>query len=194
MLETILLLIIFCIDLLLVCITYSINKIKIPFKSGLIISSVCCISLIISSIFSNLIFNNMNSILCNIICFLTLLILGLYNIFSDKIKNVLSKNHNKLFQIYVDETKADLNNSKNLNRIEALILSIILSLDSFVGGISIDFTKNNLFFVVFLFFFINIIFIILGNIIGNSVSKYINFNTSYICGILLIIIGIFKLI
>ena len=186
MLETILLLIIFCIDLLLVCITYSINKIKIPFKSGLIISSVCCISLIISSIFS--------SILCNIICFLILLILGLYNIFSDKIKNVLSKNHNKLFQIYVDETKADLNNSKNLNRVEALILSIILSLDSFVGGISIDFTKNNLCFVVFLFFFINIIFIILGNIIGNSVSKYINFNTSYICGILLIIIGIFKLI
>ena len=91
MLETILLLIIFCIDLLLVCITYSINKIKIPFKSGLIISSVCCISLIISSIFSNLIFNNMNSILCNIICFLILLILGLYNIFSDLLRETYYK-------------------------------------------------------------------------------------------------------
>lgn len=195
MLEMLILLIIFSIDTLLVCSTYAIRKIKIPLKSILIISFICSISLFISLNISKCLNHIINKNISNIITFIILIMLGLYNIYGDKIKYKLSKkNKNKLIDIFIDETKADLNNSKNLDYKEAIILSVILSFDSLLGGISIGFIKYNIFFVLSLSFLINIIFIILGNILGSKIDKYINFNTSYISGIILIMLGILKLL
>lgn len=194
MLEILLLLIIFSLDTLLVSMSYSINKITLSFKSCLIIASICSLSLLFALLISNTFKNFFNPDLGNIISFIILGLLGIYNLVQEKVKAIISKYKNKIVNIYLDQTNADLDNSKNLNCKEAILLSIILSLDSLVGGISIGFMKYNIFLILLESIIINISFINIGSIIGKKLNTIINFNTSYITGIILILLAILKII
>lgn len=194
MIQLFILLTIFSFDSLLVSISYSIKKISISFKSILLISSISSISLLISLIIGSEIKNILNPLMGNIMCFIFLLLLGLYNIFQDKIKIILSKNNKQIIKIYLDETNADLDNSKSLNFKESIFLSIVLSLDSLIGGISIGFMNYSIIHIVILSLVLNIIFIFIGNNIGKKIGNLINFNSNYITGIILIILGIFKIL
>lgn len=194
MIQILLLLTVFSLDTLLVSITYSIKKINISYTSAFIISLISSISLLISIIIGNFLKNFSTPNISNIIGFIFLLILGIYNIFQEKIKSRFSKYDNKIVKIYLDETKADLNNSKNLNYKEAILLSIILSIDSLIGGISISFMTHNIIFIILYLLVLNIFFLKLGNYLFNKLDNALNFNTSYISGIILIIIAIIKFI
>lgn len=192
MLEIIILIIIFSIDVLFVSISYSIKNIKIPFNALLMISFICSFSLLISVLFSYSINCFINNTLKNFISFLILFLMGLYNIFQERIKRLFKDSNNKLLNIYFDETKADFNNSQNLNQREAFNLSLILSIDTLFGGFSIGLVYNYILFITILSFIINIVFLELGFFLGKKI-KLLNINTSYILGIILIILGILKL-
>ena len=193
MFEIFILLVIFSLDTLFVSISYSIKNIKISLKSTLLISLICLFSLLISLFITNNFKHILNQDIGKIISSIILLILGLYNLFQDKIKKNL-KSKNKIIEIYLDETKADLDDSKNISYKEALLLSTILSLDSLLGGISIGFMKYNLFYIIILSFFLNILLIICGNLIGKKLGNVCNFNISYLSGIILLLISILKII
>ena len=193
MFEIFILLVIFSLDTLFVSISYSIKNIKISLKSTLLISLICLFSLLISLFITNNFKHILNQDIGKIISSIILLILGLYNLFQDKIKKNL-KSKNKIIEIYLDETKADLDNSKNISYKEALLLSTILSLDSLLGGVSIGFMKYNLFYIIILSFILNILFILCGILIGKNLRNVYNFNTSYISGVILLLIAILKII
>lgn len=193
MFEIFILLVIFSLDTLFVSISYSIKNIKISLKSTLLISLICLFSLLISLFITNNFKHILNQDIGKIISSIILLILGLYNLFQNKIKKNL-KSKNKIIEIYLDETKADLDNSKNISYKEALLLSTILSLDSLLGGVSIGFMKYNLFYIIILSFILNVLFILCGILIGKNLRNVYNFNTSYISGAILLLIAILKII
>ena len=193
MFEIFILLVIFSLDTLFVSISYSIKNIKISLKSTLLISLICLFSLLISLFITNNFKHILNQDIGKIISSIILLILGLYNLFQNKIKKNL-KSKNKIIEIYLDETKADLDNSKNISYKEALLLSTILSLDSLLGGVSIGFMKYNLFYIIILSFILNVLFILCGIFIGKNLRNVYNFNTSYISGAILLLIAILKII
>ena len=193
MFEIFILLVIFSLDTLFVSISYSIKNIKISLKSTLLISLICLFFLLISLFITNNFKHILNQDIGKIISSIILLILGLYNLFQNKIKKNL-KSKNKIIEIYLDETKADLDNSKNISYKEALLLSTILSLDSLLGGVSIGFMKYNLFYIIILSFILNVLFILCGILIGKNLRNVYNFNTSYISGAILLLIAILKII
>ena len=194
MIQILLLLTVFSLDTLLVSIAYSIKKINISYTSAFIISFISSISLLFALIIGNLFKIFLTPNISNIIGFIFLLILGIHNIFQEKIKNKISKYDNKMVEIYLDETKADLNNSKNLNYKEAILLSIILSIDSLIGGISISFMNHNIIFIIVYLLALNVCFLKLGNYLFKKLDRILNLNTSYISGIILIILAIITFI
>ena len=127
--------------------------------------------------------------------FLLLFMLGLYNIFQDKIKNLISNNNdNKLVKVYLDETSADFDDSKNLSFSESIVLALILSFDSLIGGISIGLLHSNQYLILVSVFVINIILFWIGKNIGKKLRNLVNFNLSYISGMIIILIAILKFI
>ena len=126
------------------------------------------------------------------ICFAILFLLGLYNIFQDNIKVLFSKSNIKLLRIFSDETLTDIDKSCNLELKESLFLAFVLSFDSLFGGFVINFVNNYLLLVLFIFL-LNILFISIGLNLGNKISNIISIKTSYITGILIIIISIINL-
>ena len=179
------------IDTFMAAISYQTSNIKIPFKSNLIISFTCSISLLISLLLGNFI-NNIIDL--KWLSFFILLSIGFTKIFNKNIKNIL-KNENlnlankiKLITIYSDYKKADFDNSKNLSIFEAFYLSLALSLDNIVSGISFN---PNFYLTIFLFIFsflINTIVIYISKIFKN-----INYNLSFLGGLFFIILAFSKL-
>ena len=97
-----------------------------------------------------------------------------------------------MIKIYIDEIKADLDNSKVLNYNEALFLGIALSIDSLATGFSIGLGNVSYLFFLIVPFIMNIISILLGQFIGKKIG--VKFNLSYLNGIILILISLLKLI
>ena len=185
------LIIMFSIDNFLVSASYSIKGINISLKYIFIISFINTLSLFISIIFTNILGLFIPDLIVKFISFSMLLSLGIYNMFQDSIKNYFStKKRNKFLNVYLDETSADFNNSKNLSLIESIVLSLVLSFDSFVGGLSISLLNFNIINILVVTFIINFIFLILGKYL----NKYTNFNLSYFCGFIIILIALLNFI
>lgn len=192
MFEIIILMLIFSIDSFLVSISYSIKNIYIKSKFLFLISLINVLSIFLSYYFGSFILLFVPKNLFKFVSFIILLCLGLYNVFQDKIKSVFKTCNNRIVQIVIDETKADFDNSYTLSLKETLFLAISLSIDSFIGGISIIF--NNIYVLLIMVFLINIIMLFLGKYLGNKLYKLLNINISLISGLIIIIIAIFRFI
>lgn len=98
-------------------------------------------------------------------------------------------------QIIKNPISSDIDKSNYIDGKEALFLGVALSLDSFAIGISSGILGIHSIIFPILVSVFQLVFISLGNIVGNSIN---NFNKlpeyawSIISGILLILIGIFK--
>jgi len=187
--------IMFSIDNFLVSTSYSIKGINISFQYILVICLTNTLSLLLSFIFSDILELFLSDMIIKFIGFIILFSLGIYNMFQGKIKSYFSnKKRNRFINAYLDETKADFDNSKNLGLSETLVLSLILSLDSLIGGISIGIFNLNYIYFLIVMFIINFIFLILGKYIGKYLNQIINFNLSYLCGFIITLVAILKFI
>ena len=192
--SLLILIILFSLDNLFIGSIYAIKKIKVKFNLIILISLINTCALLFSLIFGNFFKMLFPNYIIKIILFLPLFLFGLYNIFQEKIKSYISKYfHNKFVNVFLDETKADFNKSNDLSVYECLILSIVLSLDSLFGGISFTSYNINIYLVLFVFWFINLFFFLVGNIIGKKVNKFINVDFSLVSGIIFIIFSIINL-
>lgn len=199
-----LLIFVLSLDTFFACMALGCKKIEIPFISKLIIALVSSIFLTISLIFGNLLNLFLDEKALNIIGFLVLFILGAVNIFDSLFKKFI-KNHNFLtrsvnikyltltLNIYIDKTKADKDKSLSLNPCEALVLSILLSLDSLFTGISIHTTFLSGILLIALSLVLGIISSILGIHIGQKL-KTSDKDLSYISGIILLFLSFNKLL
>lgn len=207
MFSSLLLVLSISLDSFVASIAYGTNKIKIPFKSALIIDIVSALilgfSLSIGSVIKDFIPGNT----AVIFSFIILLSLGIYRLFECIFKSYIIKRSNlqkpltfKLFdfkfvmEIYADETKADFDNSKILSPKEAFYLSLALSLDSLAVGFGSSLIAINLVEVILICLITGIIAILLGVFIGRKFVEKVNFNLSWLSGVLLIILAFMRIL
>ena len=199
MVQSLILVLSLCIDTFVTSIVYSSNKIKIPVVSGLIIDTICSLFLAISLFFGYLIKDFIPINIASTISFLLLLILGVYRLFEAFFKNLIKKYYDKgspltfkifefkfILQIYADEVKADLDESKILSPKEAFFLAVALSLDSLTVGFGCSLGTVNYLATVLLSFLVGALLLVLGGYVGKNISKNYNLNLSWLSGVLLI--------
>lgn len=205
MLESVLLVAILSLDAFIASVAYGTNKIKIPLTSISIINIICAsfltASLFLGSVTKRIIPENMTVIISSII----LICLGIYYLFESIIKSYIGShlNSNKkinlnlfdfklIINIYVDETKADFDNSKYLNSKEALYLATALSLDSLSIGFGSSLGNINYLRVILLSLIFDMVAVSTGVFIGRKFAEKANINISWLAGIMLIILAILK--
>lgn len=207
MLEAILLVTALCMDALVASIAYGTNKIKIPLMSVITINVVCSSLLGISLYLGSLVREVVPGNFIAIVGISILLMLGIYQLFESIVKSFIEKSLNKdkkmnfqlfdfkfVLEIYVDETKADFDQSSRLNAKEALALAIALSLDGLAAGFGsglgdINYTQVLLFSLVF-----HMIVVWLGMWIGRKIAQRSKVNISWLSGAILICLAIIRLI
>lgn len=207
MVQSLILVLSLCIDTFVTSIVYSSNKIKIPVVSGLIIDTICSLFLAISLFFGYLIKDFIPINIASTISFLLLLILGVYRLFEAFFKNLIKKYYDKgspltfkifefkfILQIYADEVKADLDESKILSPKEAFFLAVALSLDSLTVGFGCSIGSVNYLATVLLSFLVGALLLVLGGYVGRKISKNSNLNLSWLSGVLLIILAFIRII
>lgn len=205
--ENILLVLALSLDAFVASMAYGTNKIKIPFLSIVIINIVCSSFLASAMFFGSQIKKFLPEGITLTLSFAILFLLGVYYLLESIIKSYLKKRFDtsekvriKLFDIwliidiYVDGTKADINESKILDSKEALYLAVALSLDSLAVGFGSSLGNIDYLQVIALSLVVGIISIWSGIFFGKKIVEKTNINLSWLSGIMLIILGILKLI
>lgn len=186
--------------------SYGTNKIRIPFRSILIIGMVCSILLGFSLMFGQFAGNFLPSELTRVFCFSILFLLALTKLFNYGIKAWIRKSHMRvpkvsfhimdvhfLLQVYCDSTKADADCSKSLSSKEALALAIALSVDGLAAGFGAGMVEMNVIITILLSFITSIFTVFSGCFLGNRIAKKINFDFEWLSGCLLILLALSKL-
>ncbi|WP_353095326.1 sporulation membrane protein YtaF [Tissierella praeacuta] len=205
--ENILLVLALSLDAFVASIAYGTNKIKMPFKSILIIDIICATFLALSIFFGLQIRKILPEHVALISGSIILILLGVYYLFESIFKSYLERKLKgnekvkiKLFDIwfvidvYVDETKADFNLSKNLDSKEAIYLATALSLDSLAVGFGSSLGNINYLQVIGLSLVVGMISIYSGLFIGKKIVEKTKINLSWLSGIILMVLGLLKLI
>ena len=204
-LESILLVLALSLDAFAASIAYGVNKIKMPISSILVIDFICAFSLGISMLLGSIFRILVPESILIIISFLILLSLGIYYLFEGIIKANLGKNLDSnrkikvnifdlklIIEIYVDQTKADFNYSKDLSSKEALYLAIALSLDSIAVGFGSGIVDINYLQVMIFSLIFGIIAIWTGLLVGRKLAVNTKIDLSWLSGVILIILAIAK--
>ena len=207
MLESILLVLSLCVDACVASFAYGTNKIKIPIKSNIILTTISTIFLMISIGIGSFIQEFLPKDFAQIICFIILFLLGFMRLFEGLLKNYLNKkalspnniemtlfNFKLVLNVYADATLADLDHSKSLNSREALYLGIALSLDSLIVGLGAALAPVSFLQVIFLSIVFHFIAIILGCFIGSKCAERINIDLSWLSGAILILLALLKVL
>ena len=206
LLQTVLLVMAVSIDAFVASLAYGTSKIRIPPASVVIITLVCSMFLGVSLLFGSLIRPFVPPMLTKIICFLILVILGLAKLCDSSIKHYIRKHkasHRKIsfsalhltfiLNIYADPEKADRDMSHTLSPKEAASLSAALSLDGLAAGFGAALGSIILLQAVILSLIVNALAVILGCLIGNKIAQKTSLDLSWLSGIMLIVLALFKL-
>ena len=205
MIETLLLVFTLSLDAFIASVAYGTNKIKMPFMSITIINITCSSFLALSLFLGSAIKKLIPEGITLLISFTVLMLLGVFYLLQSLVKSYITKTSvlNKaiklkisdlIISIYIDETSADFDNSKNLNPKEALYLAIALSLDSLAIGLSNSLTNTNYIQIIFLSLFSGMIAVWSGLLMGRKLVEKSNINISWLSGIILIVLAIMKII
>lgn len=204
--DIFLLVIALSVDAFVASFAYGSDKIKIPVISVAIISSICSMVLIVSTLLGSFIKQFIPPHSTNIICFIILFILGTIKLFDSSIKSFIRKNANLkkelkfsafnlsfILNIYADPQNADCDSSKILSPAEAAPLAFALSIDGLAVGIGAGLVTINFVEIVILSLLSNAIAVLLGSYMGYKIAESTDLNLSWISGTLLIILSFMKL-
>lgn len=185
---------------------YGTSKIKIPFKSAIIINVVCSAILGIALFAGSLISKFIPSIFTTSICFTMLLMLGLAKLFDSTLKALIGPNgslsRNYEFElsdfrfflkVCIDNTAADVDNSHELSPKESVSLAVALSLDGLAAGFGTGLVAVNLGQIILFSLIVNMIVILAGCFIGNKVAEKTDLNLSWLSGATLMLLAFLKL-
>ena len=189
------------IDAFVASFAYATSKIKIPFKSALIIT-ILGIALFTGSFVSKFI----PSVFTTSICFAMLLMLGLTKLFDSTLKALIgpkgSLTRNYEFKVsdfrfflnvYIDNTAADVDHSLTLSPKESFSLALALSLDGLAAGFGAGLVAANFIQIIIFSLIINIIAILGGCFVGNKIAEKTELNLSWLSGVTLILLAFLKL-
>lgn len=189
----ILLVIVVSIDCFAAALTYGLARIRVNLISavtvGFIGSVVLWLSLVMSEIISRLISPGFAQSMGGFL----LILMGIMMIFKRIIRKFFKEKQHGLAAIFLDEKKADADNSKDISVKEAFFLAAILSTDCFLSGLSagLGFSMSQKIYAVTLNFFAAIAAVYLGIFIGRLFNgKVKNVDLSVLDGMVLMMLGV----
>jgi len=179
------------IDALTVGISYGIKRIKIDWKSNLLIAIIGVIGTAISLYLGNIVLNVVSSDLPRIIGAVMLILIGVWPI----IKLIILKKRNKEKEdIYTCPEKYDKDKSGVLELKETIVLGTVLSVNNFALGVGFGIIGVNILLTIMLTFLLSIGFIHIGQLLRKrNKPKILEKHTEYISSALIILLGILTL-
>lgn len=205
MLQIILLVVAISTDSFLAALAYGVEKITIPLKSVLLIAFLGVLFLGVSLSTASFLQQFIPLQVCKYISFTIFLIIALSSLFQGTIKQFLRvckkkkltfsySNISFVLDVYLDETKADRDHSKQLSLKEALYLGVALSFDSLVSGFALGMGIKHPSAVLIISFIIGAIAIYSGSILGERSAKTSkDINLSCLSGFLFLCLAILKI-
>lgn len=200
MFQSFLLVVALSIDSFLASLAYGAEKIRIPLRSALLISFIGIVFLGISLYTATFIQMFIPDYVCKWISFAIFFMIGISSIFQGTIKSFLRKSKQKqltfcysgisfVLDVYLDETKADVDHSKSLSLKEALYLAIALSIDSLVSGFALGISIIHPLPVLLISFLIGITAVLSGSFLGGKAGKMSHLDLSWLSGILFLFLA-----
>lgn len=190
---------------------YGSKKIKIPFSSNIIITSICSLVLVLALLIGAAISQHIPEWLTPLASFAILFLIGVVKLLDSITKSVIKK-HNKLnpdtlnkqisfsmfnfrfiLNLYANPIDADVDNSKIITPAEAALLALALALDSLAVGFGAALANVNIPIIFLTSFIIGMISVFLGCLLGNKLAEKTSLNISWIGGVILIILAFWAL-
>ena len=203
MLREIILSVIVSVDIFLAATAYECSKIKIPLSSAAVISTVGAFFLWISLVFSHILSRFIPEKVFLWLGFFIILTIGISTIFKSIVRNLVrrleksgelslhTKESGIVIKLYLDDTAADYDNSKQLSIKEASTLAAAVSVDSLSIGLAMGGNEINPEATAIFAIISGFAAIIFGGVTGRKIAS-INRDFSWIGGAALIIFGIFE--
>ncbi len=188
--------------------TYGLRKLKIPFKSILIIACCSAFTLTLAMFVGKMITHLFSPAALDTIGGIIFVLLGmwiLYQFFRPEDEETAKLEEKIIFKVEIKSiglvinilkkpTTADLDKSGSITGVEALILGIALSLDAFGAGIAAALLGYSPIILAIAVAAMSFIFLTLGIQIGKWFSKLAWMRMfSFVPGVVLILMGIFRL-
>ena len=204
MMDMILLVAATCCDSFLMSIAYGVEGIRIPFKACILIAFCGTFCLGISFFLASVLTNVLTVETGNYISFTILFVLGITNVFQVQVKHYVKKHKAQpliicfkeisfVIDIFLDETQADVDQSKELNLKEAMYLGIALSIDSLASGLAFGIGLRDVKLVLLASFAVGIFIICIGSLLGKHISSFVTFDISWISGCMLLVLAFLQI-
>ena len=204
--QTFLLVFALGVDSLVCSFSYGVNKIKISFKSMLMINIITTLLLGFGVVIARILGEFLSPTFVGALSFLILAVLGLSKIFEGTIKAIIKKNDGTrhfsfsmfdigfVLQIFAQYELADKDDSKDLSVKEAVPLAIALGLDGLSVGLAIGLIYTNYALLFGMAFIVGLLCIAGGCYLGTKLSKRIYFDFNIISGLILLVIAIINIL
>lgn len=188
--------------------TYGLRKMRIPFKSIAIIACCSALTLTISMLIGHLLQQVLSPVITGKMGGVILIILGVWVIYqffrSEKEKDILPhekviinleiKSIGLVIHILKKPMSADFDKSGTITGVEAIMLGLALSLDSFGAGIGAAMLGYSPGYLALAVALLSSLLVFLGIKLGSYLSQITWLQRfTFLPGILLIIIGIWKI-
>lgn len=206
MLEAFLFALTVSMDSLITGFSYGFSKIKIPFISALSLNSIAAMMIAFSLTIGSFLKQYIDSRILPLFCFMLLFIIGIIRLSDGLIKNYIQRKGNYqnevdftlfnlkfILKVYSSPLIADQDFSKILSFKESISLGFALSLDGTLVGLGAALTSVSSIEIIFLTFIIGLLLTLIGHFLGNKIGKKMQFDPTFIGGILLILLAFSKL-
>lgn len=205
MTNSILLVFALSLDGFLAALAYGARKIKMSIPVAFLISGIGTLFLGISFFASTFITTWIPLWACSLVSFLIFFLLGLSALFKGAIKTFLKNRRNRkvsfacsgfsfVLDVYMDETKADADFSKDLSVKEAMYLAIALSIDSLASGVACAACAYHPVVLLFCSFFVGGFFLLSGTKLGNMYQNMERWNLSWISAIVFFFLAFMRVV
>lgn len=191
-------------DAIVVGLSYGAKNVKINVNSNLIISFISGIGTFISMLFGSIILEFIPEAYANIFGSCILILFGIYlliNSVKSTSANVLPDNqrdisleYRRYGQILHDPDIIDINRSKLIEFSETITLGTVLCLNNIGLGIGASITGLNIYFTSIASLILSLVFIPMGQYIGEEIiSKKLSNYAEVISAFIIIILGFYEL-
>jgi len=190
------------IDIFAVSFAYGTSRIKIPFKSIMIITIVGSVILGLSIYFGAFLLPFMPEGAADVLAFIILFTLGIIKIFDSLIKRYIRKKGRAskkvqfsafslkfVLDVYADPEKADLDKSRVLSPKESLAVAIAVALDAFALGFGAGLIEVNPIQIIGFSLIIDVAAVLLGCFVGKKIAQKVPINLSWLGGVILIVLA-----
>jgi len=195
------------VDAFLAFFAYGSQKIKVPGLSVAVVSLVCGGIFLASLLVGNVIAPYIGARATAVISLVVLSVLGLMRLFDSTLKRWIRGSRNGagrleftalnlrfILNVYADPQIADLDQSQALSPKEAAALSIALSLDGIAAGLGAGVMGVHIEASMIIFVLLTVLAVKGGAALGNRMAEKIPWDVSWVSGVLLICLAVFRFI